>query len=324
VTYRWMPIFGNFEVSDSLVFHGTRIPRLMADGKPSPTETMATVGLLLSDQKMVNGQMSATVIFEDDQDNVFELILSYDLNTRAMITGGIGGDGYMGAIREWIPVSGPQETGPLWNDIAIVGMKTDLKANTPYDVSVTVAGSMALLEVNGVPIASTRIPSKNNQTSPVGIFCVSSGDMTITNVRFKPEKPKAFIVMQFSAPYDDVYKDAIKIVCDEFNLDAIRADEIYGPGLIIRDIVQRILESQIIIADISPSNPNVYFEVGYALALNKPIILLAERRPKDNPLPFDLSPFRVLFYDNSIGGKSKLEEGLRNHLREILGLDSPT
>jgi nucleoside 2-deoxyribosyltransferase len=78
----------------------------------------------------------------------------------------------------------------------------------------------------------------------------------------------------------------------------------------------------VIIADISPINPNVFFEVGYAFALEKPIILLAERNDSDGTtLPFDVSPFRVLFYDNSIGGKSKLEDGLRKHLREILGRD---
>jgi hypothetical protein len=61
--------------------------------------------------------------------------------------------------------------------------------------------------------------------------------------------------------------------------------------------------------------------VGYALALGKPIILLAQRRASDSPLPFDLSAFRVLFYDDSIGGKPKLEAGLRQHLKQILGND---
>jgi hypothetical protein len=40
-------------------------------------------------------------------------------------------------------------------------------------------------------------------------------------------------------------------------------------------------------------------------------------------LPFDVSAFRVLFYDDSIGGKPKLEEGLRRHLEEILGEPRP-
>jgi hypothetical protein len=65
-----------------------------------------------------------------------------------------------------------------------------------------------------------------------------------------------------------------------------------------------------------PNNPNVYFEVGYALVMKKPTILLAR---KGTSLPFDVAGFRVLFYEDSIGGKGKLEEGLRRHLAAILG-----
>jgi hypothetical protein len=52
------------------------------------------------------------------------------------------------------------------------------------------------------------------------------------------------------------------------------------------------------------------------LALKKPTILLAK---KGTPLPFDIAGFRVLFYEDTIGGKAKLEEGLRRHLAAIVG-----
>jgi hypothetical protein len=35
-------------------------------------------------------------------------------------------------------------------------------------------------------------------------------------------------------------------------------------------------------------------------------------------LPFDVSPFRTLFYENTIEGKRKIEERLRNHIQAIL------
>ena len=122
--------------------------------------------------------------------------------------------------------------------------------------------------------------------------------------------------MQLSPPFDDMYLEVIKAVSKEFGLDALRADEMYGPGVIVRDIINQVVNAQMVIADISVANANVYFEVGYALALNKPIILLAR---KGTDLPFDVSGFRVLFYEDSIGGKAKVEEGLRNHLRAIRG-----
>ena len=84
----------------------------------------------------------------------------------------------------------------------------------------------------------------------------------------------------------------------------------------IADVVNQLVESKLVIAEITPANPNVYYEIGYAHALNKPTILIAERATE---LPFDVSPFRVLFYENTIAGKKRIEEGLRRHLEAILG-----
>jgi hypothetical protein len=50
-------------------------------------------------------------------------------------------------------------------------------------------------------------------------------------------------------------------------------------------------------------------------ALGKPTILLAERGKQ---LPFDISGYRVLFYENTIGGKKQVEDGLKKHLAAIL------
>jgi hypothetical protein len=124
---------------------------------------------------------------------------------------------------------------------------------------------------------------------------------------------------QFSSPYGQVYSHVIKEVCKLLDVDSVRADEIYGPGIIIKDVIDHIARAHVVIADISPTNPNVYFEVGYAMALGKPIILLAQRPKAGESLPFDVSAFRVLFYEDTIGGKLKLEDGLKGHLREIFG-----
>ncbi len=62
---------------------------------------------------------------------------------------------------------------------------------------------------------------------------------------------------------------------------------------------------------------NVFYEVGYSHGLNKPTILLSDR--KREKLPFDISGFRALFYDNTIGGKTAVEERLRSHLKNING-----
>jgi hypothetical protein len=73
-----------------------------------------------------------------------------------------------------------------------------------------------------------------------------------------------------------------------------------------------------VIAEITPNpvNPNVYYEVGFSHAMRKPTILVADKGSTAR-LPFDLSPFRVLFYENSIGGKKRVEQELSRHLDAI-------
>jgi nucleoside 2-deoxyribosyltransferase len=124
--------------------------------------------------------------------------------------------------------------------------------------------------------------------------------------------------MQFKEPYDTLYEEVIKPVCIMFNYEAIRADDIYTSGLIIKEITQSIQEASIIIADITPNNPNVYYELGYAHGLNKPTILLSDKTQEK--LPFDVSGFRTLFYENSIGEKRNVENLLKKHFQSITGL----
>jgi len=85
--------------------------------------------------------------------------------------------------------------------------------------------------------------------------------------------------------------------------------------LILHDITQGLVDAQIVIAEITPVNQNVFYELGFAHALRKPTILLAE---KGKQLPCDVSGYRCLFYENSIGGKKAVEDGLRKHLAAIL------
>ena len=121
--------------------------------------------------------------------------------------------------------------------------------------------------------------------------------------------------MQFSDPYHQIFADVIRPVIEGAGLEVDIASEFAGPGFIIKDIVDQIRRAEVIVADITPENPNVFYELGYADAIGKPTILLAERGRK---LPFDVSGMRVLFYENTIPGKKQLEEGLTRHLKAVL------
>jgi len=124
--------------------------------------------------------------------------------------------------------------------------------------------------------------------------------------------------MQFCEPFDTLYTEVIEPRGKEAGFDVIRIDDLKRPGIIFQDIQQELGKATAVVAEISAENSNVFYELGYAHALNKPTILLARR---GQPLPFDIRSYRVIFYDDSIGGKTDLEETLGKHLSAVLGGD---
>ncbi len=120
--------------------------------------------------------------------------------------------------------------------------------------------------------------------------------------------------MQFAEPYDTFYREVIQNQAEAAGFKVVRIDEKAGPGVIFRDIQRELEQAEIVIAEITPANPNVFYELGYAHALGKPTILLARRGAE---LPFDIQSFRVVFYDDTIGGKVEVERNLQRHLVAI-------
>jgi len=119
--------------------------------------------------------------------------------------------------------------------------------------------------------------------------------------------------MEYREPFDTFYREVIKPQAEKL-YKVVRIDEKSGPGVIFQDMQRETGQSDVVIAEITLANPNVFYELGYAQALGKPTILLAQRGGK---LPFDIASYRVVFYDESIGGKSRVEEDLASHLDVI-------
>jgi hypothetical protein len=88
------------------------------------------------------------------------------------------------------------------------------------------------------------------------VFCQSAADVRLSNFRIEAQEPKVFVVMPFSSPFSELYDHVVYPVCKRCELDVHRSDKTYGPGLIIADIVQRITQSQVIVAEITPNPPN--------------------------------------------------------------------
>lgn len=189
------------------------------------------------------------------------------------------------------------------------GIPSSLPVNTWLPFSIEVVGARIALFVHGVRVASG---SASISRAQVELVFRGKGKAELRNLVIRTVKPRAFIVMQFTAEFDALYQEVIAPVCTEFGYEAIRGDDVYTNGLIIEDIANSIRDASIVIADITPNNANVYYEVGFAHGIARPTILLSDRRREK--LPFDISGFRLIYYENTIGGKSSVEAALRKHL----------
>lgn len=119
------------------------------------------------------------------------------------------------------------------------------------------------------------------------------------NSRMNPTGPKpfVFVLMPFAGEFDDVYKLGIRPACEEVGAYAERVDEQLFVGSITQRIYNQISKADVVVADMTGRNPNVFYEVGYAHALGKPVVLLS--RAADD-IPFDLKDYPHIIYGGSI------------------------
>ena len=107
-------------------------------------------------------------------------------------------------------------------------------------------------------------------------------------------KNKCFMIMPFDSKFDIVYgsvKDALEIA----GYNCVRADDISGSTAIMNKILQEMLSAQFVIADLSTSNANVFYELGIAHSFKdaKNVIII---KGKDEKCPFDLTHLSYIEY----------------------------
>jgi nucleoside 2-deoxyribosyltransferase len=112
-----------------------------------------------------------------------------------------------------------------------------------------------------------------------------------------------FLVMSFKKEYIDLY-DAYDAVCKNFGFKAVRTDQVTSLERITPRILDGIRHSAFVIADVTEKSLNVFYEIGFAEGLGRPVIVTAK---EGTELPFDIKDTPIVFYSTLNELKQKLQ-----------------
>ena len=301
----WALILGQWEITEnSQRFLGTG-HHAAAHGQLFP------MGLAVSSVAMQNGMCRVKIRFSGsfgESEQAAGIVLGYRSPEQHYVFAELGAARSAYSVGEYV-------SGFGWRPLEASGQLENLRSNRDYALEINLAGQELRVLVDGVPVIRHLLanPIEGRQ---VGLIAAGTQEVSFADFGVRGDRPRAFVVMQYAEPYDTVYREVIQKQADASGFDVVRIDEKAGPGIIFQDIQREIEQAEVVIAEITPANPNVFYELGYAHALGKPTILLARREAE---LPFDIRSFRVVFYNDTIGGKSEVERNLRKHLEAIAG-----
>ena len=97
------------------------------------------------------------------------------------------------------------------------------------------------------------------------------------------KKGQITCLMPFHKTYEYAYNH-IKKACSDTGYTCLRSDTPFDPNNILKHTIELILESQIIIGLVDGRNPNVYYEIGIAHSVGKPVILIS-KASRDKSIP---------------------------------------
>jgi hypothetical protein len=126
-----------------------------------------------------------------------------------------------------------------------------------------------------------------------------------------------FVMQPFAPPLGEYYEKIYRPAIEKAGLKPVRADaDLFGTGKIMDQVWDGITAAKVLVAELTSRNPNVFYELGLAHALEKPVVLVSSR---EDDVPFDLQHIRVIYYDMSdpFWGAKLIEKVAENILSAI-------
>ncbi len=146
----------------------------------------------------------------------------------------------------------------------------------------------------------------------VGQLSIRDMVQTLTNGR-----PFVFVIMGYNSRYE-LFEKIKRVIEAEFNIACIRADDVKSSGHDLRDKIHYLItRAEVVLGEISEPTSNVYYEIGYAVGIQTPPMLLFDG---DGKVPTDLEGLELIRYHQTRDGAQALESNLREHVRARLNL----
>ena len=126
---------------------------------------------------------------------------------------------------------------------------------------------------------------------------------------------QCFVIMPFSTTascteeeWTDIFENAFKPAIEVEGLDYDCRRSAATRGNLVAAIMRDLKDAYVVVADLTDENPNVFYEIGYAHALERPTILISRR---GESIPFDLQSINHIFYETIVELRDRLEKRLK-------------
>jgi hypothetical protein len=184
----------------------------------------------------------------------------------------------------------------------------------------TVAGAERIIPIEQ---ALDEIPAPGAAPASADVS-VQVGAQKVVDKTKKPWKNICFVIAPIGddeseqRKHSDMVLEALIRRAMEKDWEVVRADQIAAPGMISAQVIEHLLRSGLVIADLSFHNPNVYYELAIRHVIGRPTVHLIR---KGDAIPFDLKDFRTITIDtdDKYDLVAKLETyraEIANHVRQ--------
>ena len=121
--------------------------------------------------------------------------------------------------------------------------------------------------------------------------------------------------MPFNLLSDQVFESLIRSVLEGAGYDVERADTSLHQRAIMENVIRGLQEADLVLADLTGRNPNVFYELGIAHALKKPVVMIAQ---SSQDIPFDVTAYHVHIYPLELQRPARLKDTLTASLGPVL------